>query len=623
MHIHQAGKATLTLLMILGAQVQAQQNDILIVSPNTAEAGTNGLVVTFTLDSDVPPPPPAGVMPGSVTIGTLTGSSVTHDSQYIVTALFDIPASEVSGAKDASIVFTPGTNTVTFSATGAFSVTGGTPPVVGGTATNQQPAAALYPVVDTAQTNFYNTSAIISAPASNTAFYGQDGQYVGRQPSYTISTNGLTVYDNVTGLTWTRSHDWDGDGDLDANDKMTQSAAIAFATTLNTSNYGGYSDWRLPSIKELYSLMNFNGTDPNPTATDDSGLTPFIDNAVFEIGYGDVGAGERIIDSQFAVTTLYVDYVMVNQEAMFGLNLVDGRIKGYPTQTGKTYYAYYCRGNVGYGINDFEANGDGTVTDHATGLMWAQADSGIGMGWETALGYSETNHLADHTDWRLPNAKELQSLLDYTRSPSTTGSAAIDPLFSASQITNMAGNTDYPWYWSGTTHLRYTGSAAAGVYVCFGRGTGSMNGSTVIDVHGAGCQRSDPKSGDPAGYPVISNGPQGDVQRVFNHVRLVRDAAGSAPDSDGDGMGDTDEIFAGTNPTDAGSVFSVEFENSSLSWPSIHGREYIIQYTTNLVGGIWLDTGTHYPASPPQNTEDIQMEDEQGFYRVQVEEAGS
>jgi hypothetical protein len=608
-------------IVILGAQAQAQQNDIIAVSPNTAEAGTNGLVVTFTLDSDTPPPPVAGELPDSVMIGSLIGTNVTHDSRYIVTAEFDIPTTEVSGAKDVTIIFTPGANTVTFTAAGGFTVTGGSPPVVGGTVTNAQPSSALYPIVDTAQTNYYNASTTISAPATNAAFYGQDGQYVGRQPSYTVSADGLTVYDNVTGLTWTRSHDWDDDGDLDADDKMTQANAVAFAATLNASNYGGYTDWRLPSTKEIYSLMNFNGTDPDPTATDSSGLTPFIDDTVFEIGYGDVDAGERIIDSQFAVTTIYVDTVMEGQVAMFGLNLVDGRIKGYPTLTGKTYYAYYCRGNTAYGINDFETNGDGTVTDHATGLMWAQADSGTGMDWETSLNYAETNTLAGYTDWRLPNAKELQSLLDYTRSPSTTGSPAIDLLFSSTQITNMAGEADFPWYWSGTTHLRYTGSAASGVYVCFGRGTGSMDGSTVIDVHGAGCQRSDPKTGDPASYPVISSGPQGDVQRVFNHVRLVRDVDGSAPDSDGDSMSDSDEIFAGTDPADSDSVFSVAFDGSSISWPSMHGREYIIQYSTDLVGGIWLDTGTNYPANPPQNTESIATDESAQFYRVKVEGA--
>jgi len=51
-----------------------------------------------------------------------------------------------------------------------------------------------------------------------------------------------------------------------------------------------------------------------------------------------------------------------------------------------------------------------------------------------------------------------------------------------------------------------------------------MNGSWM-DVHGAGAQRSDPKSGDPDDYPY-GHGPQGDVIMIFNTVRLVRGTSG-------------------------------------------------------------------------------------------------
>ncbi|PIV81130.1 hypothetical protein COW53_06090 [bacterium CG17_big_fil_post_rev_8_21_14_2_50_64_8] len=47
------------------------------------------------------------------------------------------------------------------------------------------------------------------------------------------------------------------------------------------------------------------------------------------------------------------------------------------------------------------------------------------------------------------------------------------------------------------------------------------------DVHGAGCQRSDPKDGDPADWP-LGHGPQGDVIRILNFVRCVRSAAPEA-----------------------------------------------------------------------------------------------
>ena len=53
------------------------------------------------------------------------------------------------------------------------------------------------------------------------------------------------------------------------------------------------------------------------------------------------------------------------------------------------------------------------------------------------------------------------------------------------------------------------------------RGTGKPEGPVLMDVHGAGAQRSDPKSGNPVDYPQ-GHGPQGDVIRIYNYVRAVR-----------------------------------------------------------------------------------------------------
>ena len=385
--------------------------------------------------------------------------------------------------------------------------------------------AGTYNLVDTGQDQCYSDSGTIPCPSAGQSFYGQDAQHSGNQPSYTVSADGFTVYDNVTGLTWTQTADLNRDGAINADDKLTFDQAETFIQELNSQNFGGYNDWRLPSIKELYSLIDFRGTDPIPTSTGDSGLKPYIDDSVFGFAYGDMSAGERIIDAQWLTSTWYVGAVMSGRQAIFGVNFADGRIKGYPSS--KYQYVYFVRGNPAYGANSFSDNGDGTITDSATGLMWSQDDSGQGMDWGSALAWVQQknaeNHLG-HSDWRLPNAKELQSIVDYQRSPDTTGSAAIDSIFNASQITNEAGDADYPFYWSGTSHLRFDGTAFSAVYVAFGRGLGSMDGVTVIDVHGAGCQRSDPKYGDASEYPRWGFGPQGDVQRVFNYVRLVRSA---------------------------------------------------------------------------------------------------
>ena len=97
----------------------------------------------------------------------------------------------------------------------------------------------------------------------------------------------------------------------------------------------GSQTWRLPSIKELYSLIQFSGRDASSYAgTSTAGLTPFID-PVFDWTFGDQSAGDRIIDAQYATSTHYVWTTMDNTPTMFGVNFVDGRIKGYPANNAK------------------------------------------------------------------------------------------------------------------------------------------------------------------------------------------------------------------------------------------------------------------------------------------------
>ena len=389
--------------------------------------------------------------------------------------------------------------------------------------------AGSFPVADTGQDICYDDSSTITCPASGESFYGQDAQHAGNVPSFTNNGDG-TISDNITGLMWQKSPDTDGDGDIDADDKRSYDQAVAGAGTLNLA---GYNDWRLPTIKELYSLIEFSGIDPSGYAgTDTSGLVPFIDTVYFDFAYGDTSSGGRIIDAQYASATKYVSTTMNGSETMFGVNFADGRIKGYGLSlfgSEKTFFVQYVRGNTGYGQNDFTPNGDETITDNATGLMWEQNDSTAALNWREALAWAQTKNAENYlgyNDWRLPTAKELQSIVDYSRSPDTTGSAAIDPLFNVTSIINEAGQTDYPCYWSNSTHANWSVvPGGAGAYVAFGRAMGYMN-SVWMDVHGAGAQRSDPKSGDPADYPT-GRGPQGDAIRIYNYARVVRDSTGT------------------------------------------------------------------------------------------------
>ena len=382
-----------------------------------------------------------------------------------------------------------------------------------------------FTIVDTGQVRCYDNNAEIEFPKASAAFYGQDAQYIGNEPAYKDNGDG-TVTDLNTGLMW----------QSDPGEKMTFRQAVAGASKCRLA---GYTDWRLPTIKELYSLILFSGTDPDPRSWNSSRQRPFIDTKYFKFQYGKAEDGDRIIDSQFATCTKYLSTTMNGNETMFGVNFADGRIKGYPIgrigpRGTKTFYTLYVRGNPEYGKNKFIDNKDGTITDKATGLTWMKVDSGIlkagrnkdgKLNWQEALEWAEDLEYAGYSDWRLPNVKELQSIVDYTRSPATSNSAAIDPVFQTTSFIAESGQEDYTFYWSGTTHagLRRADTAA---YVAFGRSFGWMRerrtGQYVLmDVHGAGSQRSDPKSGDPSRFPY-GRGPQGDVIRIYNFVRCVR-----------------------------------------------------------------------------------------------------
>ncbi len=124
------------------------------------------------------------------------------------------------------------------------------------------------------------------------------------------------------------------------------------------------------------------------------------------------------------------------------------------------------RAGVAWPSPRFTDNGDGTVSDLLTGLVWlrdadcAESAGGIARGggvldWPSALTWS--NHLAsgkcglsDHSvagDWRLPNINELRSLVDYSRH---------DP---GLPIGHPFSNVQSIWYWSSTSNPVYTGGA--------------------------------------------------------------------------------------------------------------------------------------------------------------------
>ena len=233
-----------------------------------------------------------------------------------------------------------------------------------------------YRVVDTGQTHVFSDSRqLLKPPKPGAPFFGQDAFYEGPQPSYRDNGDG-TVTDLNTGLMWVQAR----------GSKVPWGDAIAGAASCRV---GGHADWRMPTIKEIYSLINFSGG-----FHPEGNSTPYLDTKYFRFVYGDPSKGERPIDCQDWSATQYVSTTMNGNPTVFGVNFADGRIKGYPKQrrgpegsTTSRMYVRYVRGNPEYGKNDFHDNGDGTVSDRATGLMWSKADSMAGMNWEAALAW--------------------------------------------------------------------------------------------------------------------------------------------------------------------------------------------------------------------------------------------
>lgn len=113
----------------------------------------------------------------------------------------------------------------------------------------------------------------------------------------------------------------------------------------------------------------------------------------------------------------------------------------------------------------YQDNSDGTVTDLNIGLIWMQntadtdedgdIDSNDQLNWHAACDYCADLSYAGHSDWRIPNRRELMSIVDYGRSP------AINPVFGCLSSGYWTGSTDAGYHggaWSVGFNVGYAGS---------------------------------------------------------------------------------------------------------------------------------------------------------------------
>ena len=95
-------------------------------------------------------------------------------------------------------------------------------------------------------------------------------------------------------------------------------------------------------------------------------------------------------------------------------------------------------------ISSYVDNGNGTVTDTSSSLIWQQATAPNTYNWDQAISYCESLSFAGYTDWRLPTLNELNTLVDSTQTPPT-----INQMFFPGTVSSF--------YWSSTTSANYAG----------------------------------------------------------------------------------------------------------------------------------------------------------------------
>jgi hypothetical protein len=418
-----------------------------------------------------------------------------------------------------------------------------------------------YTIITTGQKVSYDNEGNVISPSEGDDYYGQDATYVSAEFSFTDNGDG-TVTDNNSNLMWQV---------IPCDDKMTWDEAVEYCENLEL---GGYDDWRMPTVKELFSISDFetgwpyldtnyfdfpfestssmpSGDDnpqggspqgdsdssemlpppmtsedsdadtmlPPPTNSEDSDadtmlpppMTSEDDNSDTMLPPStetdETSDTVSKTQGQFWSSNYYlVGTTHDGAASAFGVNHATGHIKAYPADTASEMgkYVRAVRGDE-YGVNDFEDNGDGTITDEATGLMWMQDDAGVALEWDDALAYAENAEYAGYDDWRLPDVKELQSIVDY----SGTYPAIDDSYFN---LTALEENEFY-YYWTNTSAYFSTDSPGYGYawYVAFGYAVDDEG----EDTHGAGAVRFSPKYEESS---YIGEG--GD--NILNSIRLVR-----------------------------------------------------------------------------------------------------
>jgi hypothetical protein len=299
----------------------------------------------------------------------------------------------------------------------------------------------------TGQMACYNEAGSVIACAGT----GQDGELqIGvawPNPRF-VDNSDQTLTDKLTGLIWTRdanlikTRDLSFDVDIGQDGFVTWQHALDYIKRLNTDKYLGYNDWRLPNRNELASMVNQERQNSAAWLNAQGFLSL---NNVISISYWSGTTSIVLPDSAWIVVMTdglvgYTPKVTVAgvwpvRSGQPGTTIDYSLTKtGQTTCYNETGVTIACVGTgqdgelqVGLAWPNprFTVNADQTVTDNMTGLIWSNNGNlaATTKTWQQALDYIKSlnnSSYQGHTDWRLPNRNELESLINQGQANAAT-----------------------------------------------------------------------------------------------------------------------------------------------------------------------------------------------------------
>lgn len=282
---------------------------------------------------------------------------------------------------------------------------------------------------------------------------------------YTDNQNG-TVTDHLTGLIWLQNASclapavW-------ANALSEANQLANGACGLTDSSAAG--DWRLPNLLELESLIDASTS--SPALTPGNQFTG-VGNSIYwtSTSYfgGQAGSGQawamRMSDGRY-INDSVQNVKTLSENAVWAVRGVSGG--AVKLQATGLYYPYLSGddGTLQKGVPlifpRFIENGDGTVTDSMTGLIWAKMANCIQGDWATAVAAARNLAsgqcgLTDHStkgSWRMPNRNEMQSLADRNQNNESEylNQTFLNPDQTVFQTAIFMHFLSSEYYWTSTT----------------------------------------------------------------------------------------------------------------------------------------------------------------------------